>query len=330
MDRALYGPGGFFRTHRPAGQFRTSVTASPLFAVALARLVAYADGVLGHPDRFDLVDVGAGQGLLLDRVMTVLGWPDRVRATAVEKADRPDGLDERIAWVTEPPAGTVGVLLATEWLDNVPLDIAEVAEDGRIRYALTDGSLGDEIDAADRAWLAEWWPVSEPGERAEIGRTRDEAWSAAVATVRRGIALAVDYGHTRADRRPTLTGFRAGREVEPRFDGTTDITAHVAVDSIGPARLRVLPGKQREALRDLGVDGARPPLSLAHEDPKAYVRALSRASQAAELTGPGLGDHWWVLAPVAIEWGDDDLRRAGRAEHHRPARPGLRPGQAAP
>ena len=37
-ERALYGPDGFFRRHRPGAHFRTSVHASPLFAEAVARL----------------------------------------------------------------------------------------------------------------------------------------------------------------------------------------------------------------------------------------------------------------------------------------------------
>ncbi|NEB62462.1 hypothetical protein G3I61_22765, partial [Streptomyces diastaticus] len=56
---------------------------------------------------------------------------------------------------------------------------------------------------------------------------------------------------------------------------------------------------QREALRALGVTGARPPLALASTDPARYVRALADASQAAELTAPGgLGDFVWLLQPV--------------------------------
>jgi SAM-dependent MidA family methyltransferase len=269
--------------------------------------------------------------------MTLLGWPGRVHQTAVEKADRPGGLDERIEWRSEPPTGVTGVLLAMEWLDNVPLDVAEMNDDGELRYRLAGGGLGEPVESADRAWIERWWPISRPGDAAEIGRPRDEAWLAAVGTLAHGLALAVDYGHTRDDRRETLTGFRDGREVPPRFDGSTDITAHVAVDSVAQAGAvassapRVRVEKQRDALRALGIDGARPPLSLASADPAGYVRALARASQAAELTDPaGLGDHWWVCQGVAIEWTHDDLRRAGRAEHPGAARPGLRPGQEAP
>ena len=304
MARALYGEDGFFRRERPSDHFRTSVSASPLFAEAVARLVTHVDRELGHPDALTVLDVGAGRGRLLSQVLDLLGRDDRLRPIAVEVADRPEGLDPRIEWRADLPTGFRGLLIATEWLDNVPLDIAKVDEDGVARYLLSDGALGDRLSAPDAHWVAEWWPIHEPGDSAEIGRSRDDAWAAAVARLSAGLAVTVDYGHTRADRRPTLTGFRNGRQVEPRFDGTTDITAHVAVDSVSArAALRVPPMRQREALRALGIDGARPPLSLATTDPAAYVRALSRASQAAELIAEGgLGDHWWVLEPVTIEW----------------------------
>jgi SAM-dependent MidA family methyltransferase len=304
MARALYGADGFFRRERPSDHFRTSVSASPLFAEAVARLVTHVDRELGHPDVLTVLDVGAGRGRLLSQVLHLLGRDDRLRPIAVEVADRPADLDPRIEWRPDLPDGLRGLLIATEWLDNVPLDVAEVDDDGVARYLLSDGALGDRLNAADARWVAEWWPIREPGDSAEIGRPRDDAWHAAVARLSAGLAVTVDYGHTKADRRPTLTGFRDGREVEPRFDGTTDITAHVAIDSLSArAASRVPPMKQREALRALGIDGARPPLSLATTDPAGYVRALSRASQAAELTAEGgMGDHLWVLEPVTIEW----------------------------
>ncbi len=47
MTEALYGPDGFFvREPGPAGHFRTSVHASPLFAGALVRLVERVDAAL--------------------------------------------------------------------------------------------------------------------------------------------------------------------------------------------------------------------------------------------------------------------------------------------
>jgi SAM-dependent MidA family methyltransferase len=162
--------------------------------------------------------------------------------------------------------------------------------------------MGARIDPADEFWLQRWWP--EPG-RAEIGWPRDTAWADAVQQVRRGCALAVDYGHLRAGRPRfgTLTGFRGGRQVQPVPDGSCDVTAHVAMDAVAVAAgtpYRLI--RQRAALRALGVSGARPPLDLARSDPAGYLRALSAAGAAAELTEQdGLGGHWWLLHRIGIE-----------------------------
>lgn len=306
MERALYGPDGFYVRPGgpgPAGHFRTSVHASPLYARAVARLLLWVDGELGRPEELDLVDVGAGRGELLAGVLAALP-PEtaaRVRPYGVERAERPAGLDGRIHWVSEPPRGTRGLLFANEWLDNVPLDLAE---DGRYVEVAQDGTErpGGPLDGPDRAWLQRWWPEAESGGvRAEIGRPRDEAWAGAVAAVERGLAVAVDYAHTRDARPPfgTLTGFRAGRETAPVPDGSCDVTAHVALDACAGPGAALL--TQRAALAALGVSGARPPLALASTDPAAYVRALSGAGEAAELTARGgLGDFGWLVQPVGV------------------------------
>ncbi|NEB62579.1 hypothetical protein G3I61_23350, partial [Streptomyces diastaticus] len=121
---ALYGPEGFYRTgaEGPAGHFRTSVHASPLFAGAVARLLCRVDEALGRPAALDFVDMAAGRGELVTGVLAAL--PARVaartRAYAVEVAARPAGLDRRVRWLAEPPDGVTGLLFANEWLDHVP------------------------------------------------------------------------------------------------------------------------------------------------------------------------------------------------------------------
>ncbi|MEU0630080.1 SAM-dependent methyltransferase [Streptomyces sp. NPDC005989] len=310
-ETALYGDGGFYRSPEgPAGHFRTSVHASPLFAAAVARLLVTTARELGTGS-VDLVDVGAGRGELLTGVLAALpaagGDGLAVRAYAVELAARPPGLDPRIEWCAGPPPRAYGLLFANEWLDNVPTDVAETDADGVDRYVLVrdrDGEerLGEPVTGADAEWLRRWWPSAGPGSRAEIGRPRDEAWARAVATLAGGLAVAVDYAHVRDSRPPfgTLTGFRGGREVRPVPDGSCDLTSHVALDSCAAAgSFAGAPPEllsQREALHRLGVGGERPPLALASTDPAGYVRALASAGEAAELTARGgLGDFGWLM-----------------------------------
>ncbi|WP_328341844.1 SAM-dependent methyltransferase [Streptomyces violaceus] len=308
-QEALYGTGGFYRRDEgPAGHFRTSVHASSLFAGAVARLLCRVDEALGRPAALDFVDMAAGRGELAGGVLAALPAEvaARTRAYAVEIAGRPAGLDHRIEWLASPPEGTTGLLFANEWLDNVPVEVAEVDSAGTARLVLVreEGNerLGEPVDGDQARWLQRWWPLpGEAGLRAEIGLTRDEAWASAVATLERGLAVAVDYAHT-ADARPpfgTLTGFLEGRETTAVPDGSCDITAHVALDACALPGGRLLP--QREALHALGVTGARPPLTLASTDPAAYVRALASAGEAAELTAPGgLGDFGWLVQTVGI------------------------------
>ncbi|WP_228993118.1 SAM-dependent methyltransferase [Streptomyces sp. DH8] len=311
---ALYGDEGFYRSplrtpEGPAGHFRTSVHASPLFAAAVARLLA---GIARELDTgtLALVDVGAGRGELLTGVLAALPEGLEVVPYAVEVAARPPGLDPRIEWCAEPPAGVTGVLFANEWLDNVPAEVAEADADGVPRYVqvrTSDGAerLGEPVAGADAAWLERWWPLSAPGERAEIGRPRDAVWARAVGCVAAGLAVAVDYAHVRGARPPfgTLTGFRGGREVRPVPDGSRDLTAHVALDACAAAvpYASAELTDQRTVLRRLGVGGGRPPLGLAATDPAGYVSALAAAGEAAELTARGgLGDFGWLLHRVGL------------------------------
>nr|WP_234380769.1 SAM-dependent methyltransferase [Streptomyces sp. CMB-StM0423] len=250
MRRALYGPEGFYRRGGPgtgaAAHFRTSVHASPLFAAAVAELARRVAIALGRPAELDVVDVGAGRGELLTGVLAAYEGPGRLRPYAVEVGPRPGGLDARITWLAQPPEGVRGLLFANEWLDNVPVEVAETDEGGAPRYVevAADGTerLGAEVGGADAEWLRRWWPLAgaPPGSRAEIGAPRDAVWSAAVTTLTAGLALTADYAHTRATRPPygTLTAFRDGQEVRPVPDGSCDVTAHVALDAVAAGLVR--------------------------------------------------------------------------------------------
>jgi SAM-dependent MidA family methyltransferase len=309
MQEALYGENGFFRQRAvPSEHFRTSAHTGHTFAIPILNILEALDDALGRPDILDMVDVGAGEGELLHAIGELAPPPlaSRLRRIAVEVAPRPDDLDRDIEWLDELPEGITGLLIAAEWLDNVPINVVTRSLDGW-RYVLVDGlgveTVGGEPDTADSAWLSDWWPE---GERAEVGRPRDIAWSAAVARLTRGLALAIDYGHTRAARPPlgTLAAYRAGQEVQPVPDGSCDLTAHVAMDAAASA----VDGRpfwlvrQADALRALGVTGQRPLITLAHQDPGAYIRALADASVAAELTDEtGLGGHYWLWQPVGVQ-----------------------------
>lgn len=285
---ALYADEGFYRTGRPIDHFRTSAHLG-LFAKAISDLV-------NREGSATVVDLAAGGGEMLTALHALVG--DDVELIGVEIADRPTSLPSSVAWLPELPDRIDGLLIANEWLDNIPCDVVEVDEAGVVRGVLVDPSTGEEAlgNEVDSAWLREWWPISEPGERAEIGDRRDAAWADAVARVD-GTAIAIDYGHTRADRPPfgSLRSYAGGRETDVIPDGQRDVTAHVAVDSVASA-VGASIRTQREVLGTLGLDAGRPPLELATTDPTAYLNQLAAAGEAGELVArSGLGDFWWLI-----------------------------------
>lgn len=303
-DRALYGESGFYRQAAgPAGHFSTATQGVPQIGALLARALLT---LMDQKGLHTFVDIGCGRGELLEQVHR-LG--PKVRCIGVDIVARPL-LPDPIGWYQSPGGArlpdeldhlTHTLAFANEWLDVVPCPIAQLDEDGELREVLVNTSTGDEqlgdpVSGTDRQWCQSFWPADrlEPGDRVEIGQSRDRAWDDLLSRLASGLAVAVDYGHT-IDARPapgTLTGFRQGRQVLPVPDGSCDLTAHVAMDTLTHDELM----DQRTALRQLGVSGQNPPHELARSNPAAYLQGLSTASVGAALTARGgLGDFWWAL-----------------------------------
>ncbi|MDU0292420.1 SAM-dependent methyltransferase [Saccharothrix longispora] len=283
---ALYGPGGFFtRGAVPADHFRTAPLVGPELAEALLVLLDRVDSALGRPDRIDFVDVGAGGGELSASVRS-LAPPHLARRLVVTAVDvGPARSLPGVVWTSEPPGSVRGLLVGHEWLDAIPCPLVE--------------------GPCDDPWLARWWPVR-AGERAEVGEPRDRAWADAVSRVAAGAALAVDYGHVLADRAAgryaagTFAAYRGGRRVEPVFDGSCDLTAHVALDACGAAAgggFALV--SQRDALAALGFTGALG--AAGRVDPADWLASAERASRIAELRAVGgLGSFGWLLHGVGV------------------------------
>jgi len=309
--RALYAAElGFYVTRGgPAAHFTTAAhgVAGRVLAEGFLRLWQREQGPRAPAV---VVDVGAGRGELLGHLVSLV--ESTVRLVGVDVVERPPGLDARIEWVRSPGGAGLPVALAglddalvvsNEWLDVVPCTIAQAAAGGLLREVLVDPETGEELlgealGEAEREWVRRHWPDPSPGDRVEVGLARDEAWSDLVSRVASGLVVAVDYGHLRESRPSggTLAGYRSGTLVPAVPDGSCDITAHVAVDSLDSDRIST----QRELLRDLGLRGVAPAHELAKADPLGYLRALERAGAEAELIRRGgFGDFWWVVKRVS-------------------------------
>lgn len=311
-QHALYGERGFYRDQAgPAGHFTTSSHGA--LGAELAATLAMLARRLGAAA---IVDLGAGRGELLHHLArreAPDGGPGGGRAPlalhGVDVVDRPEGLPPVVGWHRSPggpglPALDPGVtadalVVANEWLDVVPLTVAEVAADGRLREVLVDGDgaerLGGPLGGPERDWARRWWPTRAPGERVEVGLARDEAWAGMLEAWRPLAALTVDYGHTREDRPAagTLTGYRAGQQVPPVPDGSCDLTAHVAVDSLRHDEIVT----QAEAVRRWAPapDARALDRASARTDPLAHLAALSARGARHALVTPPLGSFRWVL-----------------------------------
>jgi len=222
---ALYGTDGFYTTGGGgAGRdFRTPATADP------RGLAAALLGITGGVQ--EIADVGGGDGSLLRAFAELLPGAELL---GIDLAPRPAALAARIGWQADLPDRLSGLVVACEWLDVVPCD---VVEDGRV-VLLDDAGVelpGPEPAPQDVAWLDRWWPRWRDGARVECGRHRDEAWAGLAARLAPGsVAVLIDYGHDR-DSRPNggaLAGFSGGRQSVPVTDGSADLTAGVALDSL--------------------------------------------------------------------------------------------------
>ncbi|GAA1138940.1 SAM-dependent methyltransferase [Ornithinicoccus hortensis] len=315
-QQALYGPEGFYRRPEgPAGHFATSAQGLGPAGAVLAGAVRELAGRVGART---VVEVGAGRGELLTALAALPGAPEEVATVAgpvapgpvqllgVDVVPRPSGLPADVGWRVSPggaalPEDLTGLrdvlVLAHEWLDVVPCPVVERDAAGVWHTVEVDRTgterHGGAVAGADLQWLE----AHVPGDvwRTEVGRPRDAAFADLTSRVDRGAVLVVDYGHTRAGRPPggTLTAYRNGVQVPPVPDGSCDLTAHVAVDTLGADRLV----RQRDALRDLLGPATLPPHELAGRDPAAYLAALARSTARTAITASGgPGDFWWALS----------------------------------
>jgi hypothetical protein len=300
---SAYGAEGFWRLHSPEVHFRTAAANGPMIAQMLATLVDRQEGVRS------VIDVGAGNGALLEELSAIR---PELHLVGIDLRSRPADLPEQIDWAqdlwdvrygcwTSGEARAVLVdpepvmIICCEWLDDLPCPVVTRHSDGWREVIINDDGLeqaGPRLDDEQLAWADRWWPG---GDRAEIGLTRDVAWSELIKMIvqRGGCALMIDYGHT-SERRPvtgSLAAYRDGRALEPVAGSAVNLTAHVAIDAVRAAgeamgATTTFCGLQSELAPDL--------LQLdTHPDP---LVDLGWRSQHAALSSQYVwGSHWWLL-----------------------------------
>lgn len=261
----------FYRSQPAEDHFATSVEVDERIAAALADIVTKLRATR-EKEEFLVIDIGSGSGRLLEQLRARIAGP--VSFLGIDVRPRPSLLPREILWrqmridegsidITGNGESAFGLVIAHEFLDDVPCDIVEIDDDMRARIVLVDPVTGAEElgpcldDPAARRiveprapdslqqWMTTWWPLTRPGARREIGLTRDLVWSRITKTLHSGAAVAIDYAHSRADRTlgvwdgGTLKGFASGRARRPVPDGSVNLTAHVALDALATPRAQL-------------------------------------------------------------------------------------------
>lgn len=314
MTIALYDPASGFYADPPVGagkDFVTSPHVSSAFGTLLARQIEGMWNGLGRPARYDLVEVGAGDGTLATQILDAAGgdFKASLRYAGVEIGPGArEALAERglraAAALTDIEPFETGCVLAHELIDNLPFHrlrarggrIVEVfvgAEDGRL-VDVEAPATRDALDAI-RAPLAD-------GEDRPVSPAALRFVHAAALMLRRGHLLVYDY-ELAADGRPRA--YRAHRVGEGVLDapGSADITAGADFDALAAeARAAGLavwgPATQRDVLLALGfrewLDDLRSRRLQAESDrdTAAILRLVSEQSRAPLLVDPAhLGAH---------------------------------------
>ncbi|HEX8995592.1 MAG TPA: SAM-dependent methyltransferase [Ktedonobacterales bacterium] len=241
MELALYHPAlGYYSGsgvgREPvgwAGDFFTSGDVSPLWGWAIARQLHQMWRSLGRPSRFDVIEPGAGRGLLAASVWRYAlaldeAWAGALRYTLVDRAapdsplraSREARLADELAAIPTPADAVrwvpdlaqvasdgpiTGCVVSNELVDALPTHLVQ-ARDGRlveIYVALDEqtGALVEQVDTPSSQRVAEYldsygapWRAYPDGWRAEVCPAAEDWVREVAAALGEGFTLTLDYG----------------------------------------------------------------------------------------------------------------------------------------
>ncbi len=330
MQLALYHPQlGYYASGGTRtgwnGDFVTSPELDPGFGQLWGRAFEEVWELCGAPARFDVIEIGPGEGGFAASVLESLSGAcaAALQLRLIERVPQNEERQRRlldrfanVSWhrsVAEAPATEAGCFFANEVLDNLPVHLVEAR----------DGSLFEVCVTTDgRGLTTELRPPSNPelsrfldrcgvelpdGHRFEVALAAESLVAHAATRFQRGAWIFIDYGEEAADaaRRPkgTLVSYSSGGadDLSLSRPGEKDLTAHANWTSIRVAMTRarqipIGPRPQREVLKNLGLDdlhtSLREEFARASSDGEGAValKALSRRQALGALADPaGLG-----------------------------------------
>lgn len=252
MEAALYHPvSGYYSSDRnpvgPVGDFVTSPTISPVFAYGLARLSSEFSERLGDV-LYGIVDIGCGDGSLLEGIATGIPESQRSRASffGIDRslARVPERLRDDITFSTELstiPHGLPLVILCNEFFDALAVTRLTV-RGGELREAtvrLRESYLewSDRPASSEHAqYLSSRGIDLVEGQTADISLAWSQMYERLCRVVERGFIVTFDYGFEQKqlfDRRIRMQGTAAAYRAHGVHrqlltdPGGQDLTAHV-------------------------------------------------------------------------------------------------------
>lgn len=233
MEMVLYQPDEGYYTHRSGligarGDFYTAPHLTPVFGTLVSRQIAEFWERLGRPVNFEVVEVGAGQGLLASDILSGLRLYDDalwkgLRYTIIEISESlqlaqkrrleavPDGAEliAKTRWLdfaTLETNSVVGCFVSNELLDAFPVHLVTV-QNGQLQEIYVG------YDEASQEFIEQIGPLSTPqlleyfdqlgiaitsyeeGYRTEVNLGMLEWVSNVARTLQQGFVLTIDYGY---------------------------------------------------------------------------------------------------------------------------------------
>lgn len=311
------------------GDYYTSVHVHPIFGRLLARQFAEMWEQMDRPQKFTLVEAGAGVGRLAGHIMDFsrVKLPEFYESlcyVAVERSPvRCDQMAARLARyvsegrckpVIEMPAHiSAGCVFSNELLDALPVHrvVHKAGALHEICVSCKDGLFVETLTALSTCAITEYFAAQhvsfEEVQQAEAGLEACDWITEVARRLERGFVLTIDYGHRAADlydahhMRGTLLAYANHQATENYFaaPGEQDLTAHVnftALDLWGE-RLGLYPvgfTPQTAFLMALGKTNEFADLYDEGQSEAGRVRA--RLQLKMLIYPEGMGERFQVLA----------------------------------
>lgn len=265
MELALYHPvRGYYVTQATRigarGDFYTSPHLSPLFGECLARQVIDCWEIMGQPIAFELVEMGAGQGLLAADILQAIGQlcPElsQILTYSIIERSQPLKLAQRHhlanwgsvvqwrEWETIKPTSIQGCFISNELVDAFPVHqvVWQDQELQEVYVGIEGNSLKEQLGPLSTPKLQQYFDRLGinfekylDGYRTEVNLNAID-WIQTVANkLHRGYVLTIDYGYN-ADRyynsrrtEGTLQCYYQHQANSNPYEnvGLQDITSHV-------------------------------------------------------------------------------------------------------